>query len=62
MTARQVMNEIKTMTPEERAQVAEFLRQLESGPRIHQVDDLLVEEVSDRILDRHAELMRKLAL
>jgi hypothetical protein len=62
MTARQVMNEIKAMTPEERGQVAEFLRQLESGPGIRQADDHLVEEVSNRILDRHAELMRKLAL
>lgn len=56
------MNEIKTMTPEERGQVAEFLRQLESVPGIRQADDRLVDEISDRILDRHAKLMRKLAL
>ncbi|HEY0257175.1 MAG TPA: hypothetical protein VGC39_07025 [Candidatus Methylacidiphilales bacterium] len=55
------MNEIKAMTPEERGQVAEFLRQLENAPSSHQVDDMAIEELSDRILDRHSELMRKLA-
>jgi hypothetical protein len=55
------MNEIKAMTPEERGQVAEFLRQLESGRGTDQVDDHVTEELSDRILDRHSELMRKLA-
>jgi hypothetical protein len=62
MTARQVINEIKAMLPEERGQVAQFLRQLESGQGIRHADDHLVEEASDRILDRHAQLMRKLAL
>jgi len=56
------MDEIKAMTPEERGQVAEFLRQLESVPGTRQTDDRLVDEISDRILDRHAKLMRKLAL
>jgi hypothetical protein len=62
MTATQVMNEIKAMTPEERGKVAELLRQLEHGQGIRQTDDRLVEEVSDRIMDRHADLLRKLAL
>ena len=56
------MNEIKAMTPEERGRVAEFLRQLESGQGIRHENDRLVEKVSDRIMDRHEELMRKLAL
>ena len=60
MTARQVMNEIKAMTPEERGQIAEFLQQLESGQPNVPSDDR-VDEISDRILERHAALMRKLA-
>ena len=62
MTARQVIDQIKELTPEERSQVADYLRQLNeaiattSGP-----DDKQVDEISDRILDRHSELMRKLA-
>jgi hypothetical protein len=62
MTARQVMKEITTMTPDERGQVAEFLRQLESAPAARQVSDQEFEEISDRIFERHAELFRKLAL
>ena len=50
------------MTPEERGQVAEFMRQLESAPAAGQVSDREFEEISDRIFERHAELMRKLAL
>ncbi len=55
------MEEIKAMTSEERGQVAEFLRQLESGEATPDALDARVEEISDRILDQHAELMRKLA-
>ena len=56
------MKEIATMTPEERGQVSEFLRQLESAPVKRQVSDQEFEEISDRIFERHAELFRKLAL
>jgi hypothetical protein len=55
------MDEIKAMTPEERGEVAEFLRQLEGTPSVRLADDKVVDEISDRIFDRHAELMRKLA-
>jgi hypothetical protein len=62
MTTRQVMKEIAAMTPEERGQVAEFLHQLGSAPVARQVSDREFEEISDRIFERHAALMRKLAL
>jgi hypothetical protein len=55
------MDEIKAMTPEERSEVAEFLRQLEGTSSVRYADDKLADEVADRILDRHADLMRKLA-
>jgi len=61
MTAIQVMKEIAAMTPVERDQVAEFLRQLEGAAGSQQVDDRQFELISDRIFDRHADLMRKLA-
>lgn len=56
MTASEVMNEIKAMTPEERAQVAEFLRQLENEKAVCEADDGLVEKLSDRILKQHEQL------
>jgi hypothetical protein len=62
MTAVEIIKEIKAMTPEERGQVSKFLRQFEAELKPRSADDDSVEEVSDRILARHAELMRKLAL
>ncbi len=62
MTTRQVMKEIAAMSPAERVQVAEFLRQLEGAPHAQKLDDRGFEEISDRIFERHADLMRKLAL
>jgi hypothetical protein len=61
MTAAEVINEIKVLSAEERAEVAAFLRQSEAGPVVRYADDQTVQEASRRILDRHAELMRKLA-
>lgn len=61
MTALQVINEIKAMQPEEREQVVQFLRQFEGKQEIRFADDQQAEEASEQILDRHAELMRKLA-
>ena len=61
MTARQIIDEIKAMNPEERGQVAEFLRQLEMSKAGAEISEQRVDEIADQILDRHAELMRKLA-
>ena len=61
VTVWQIMNEIKAMTPEERDQIALFLRRLESGEGDITADKR-ADEISDRILERHAVLMRKLAL
>lgn len=61
MTVAQVIDEIKVMTLEEREQVAAFLRNSEAHPSVRYADDKAVEEASQRILNRHAELMRKLA-
>ena len=61
MTVWQILNEIKAMTSEERGQIALFLRRLESG-EADITADKLADEISDRILERHAVLMPKLAL
>jgi len=61
MTAAQVIDEIKALNAEEREQVASFLRQYDDRPAVRYADDQTVEEASRRILDRHADLMRKLA-
>ena len=55
------MEEIKALTPEERGKVAAFLRELDDVQQVRVADDKTADEMSDRILDQHAELMRKLA-
>ncbi len=61
MTATEVISEIKVMPTEERARVAAFLRQCDAAPAVRYADDRQVEETAERIFDRHASLMRKLA-
>lgn len=72
MTALQIIDEIKRITPEEREQVSLFLMQFDAGtfsaPKkhinahsFHYADDSIVEETSERILNCHASLLKKLA-
>jgi hypothetical protein len=61
MTAKQVMDEIKLMTAEERQQVAEMLRKLEFSQDQRDAKDLTIEQVAHEIFTKHAPLMRKLA-
>ncbi|MBM3857732.1 MAG: hypothetical protein FJ390_07230 [Verrucomicrobia bacterium] len=72
MTATQIIDEIKRITPEEREQVSLFLMQFDvalfskmknsmEAHSFHHADDSVVEEASERILNRHASLLKKLA-
>jgi len=60
MTAIQVMNEIKALDPRERAKVLELL-EIEAAQNVRYADDHAFDEVADRVMDRHTDLMRKLA-
>lgn len=72
MTATQIINEIKNITPTERDQVLLFLMQFDSNSfsklkksakpdSFDYADDSIVEEASERILNHHAPLLKKLA-
>ena len=64
MTAVDVINEIKTLTPEERAEVIRFLHELEAhlpSQPTQVIDDQAFEAAADRVLNRHADLLQKLA-
>lgn len=61
MTATQVINEIKALDPRERGKVLDFLLEIESAQTIRYADDRIFDDVADRVMDRHADLMRKLA-
>lgn len=61
MTATQVINEIKALEPQERAKVLDLLLEIEATQNIRHADDRAFDDVADRVIDRHADLMRKLA-
>jgi len=58
MTALDVINEIKTLDPTERAEVIRFVHILEKYPDI---SDQNFEEAADQVMERHAVLLQKLA-
>jgi len=61
MTATQVINEIKALDPQERAKVLNVLLEIEAAQNIRHADDETFDNVADRVMTRHADLMRKLA-
>ena len=61
MTATQVIDEIKALDPQERAQVLDVLLEIKAVQNIRQVDDQTFDDVADRVMTRHSDLMRKLA-
>jgi len=61
MTATQVINEIKALDSRERGKVLDFLLEIESAQTTRYADDRIFDDVADRVMDRHADLMRKLA-
>ena len=64
MTAVDVIKEIKTLTPKERAEVIRFLHELEEhlpAESAQVIDDPTFEAAADQVLKRHADLLQKLA-
>lgn len=49
MTITQVMNEIKTLNPQERAKVLDFLLEIEAAQKSRHADDRTVDEAADRV-------------
>ena len=62
MTAREVIDYIKTLPPPERAKVVDFVHELDAGRApVRQADDRAFTEVAKWDIDEHADLMRKLS-
>jgi len=61
MTAVDVINGIKTLTPEELAEVIRYLHDLEAQQPAQVIDDRAFEAAANQVLNRHADLMQKLA-
>ncbi len=61
MTARVVIEQIKALPPEEQAKVIDFLEEVKAVGRVRTMKPEMFEESSQRVFDRHSELMQKLS-
>jgi hypothetical protein len=61
MTALEVIDQIKSLPPEERAKVVGFIHEMESERAERTLDARTFEQSAKQVFDRHAELMQKLS-
>ncbi len=62
MTAREVIDQIKTLPPPERAKVVDFVHEMEAGrTSVRQADDREFAEAAKWVMGEHTDLMRKLS-
>jgi hypothetical protein len=61
MTAREVIDQIKTLPPPERAKVFDFVHEEEKRAPGRTADDRAFTEAAKWVFGEHAELMRKLS-
>jgi len=61
MAATDVIEQIKTLDPQERAKVLGVFLEIEAAQKIVDMDDQRFDQAADRVLERHADLLRKLA-
>jgi len=61
MTVEQVIEEIKSMKPEEKVQVLECLKKERTMLPAQMMDDSDFTASADRVMNRHSSLLEKLA-
>jgi hypothetical protein len=62
MTAREVIDHIKTMPPQERAKVIDFVQEIiAKEPPVKYADNAAFTEAAKWVFNEHSELMRKLS-
>ena len=66
MSATEVIEQIKSLSPGEQAQVVDFIHKLpkqsaEKEPAVRYADDAAFEAATEKVFQQHADLLRKLA-
>ncbi|HYZ74527.1 MAG TPA: hypothetical protein VE641_15730 [Chthoniobacterales bacterium] len=61
MSATEIIDQIKTLQPEERAKVLASLLEIESAQDKRRMEDDKFQKAANQVLTHHADLLRKLA-
>jgi hypothetical protein len=61
MTAVEVIDQIKTLDPQERIKVLNLLLEMETPQKDNLIDQSSFKKSMDQVFSRHSDLMRKLA-
>jgi hypothetical protein len=61
MEAREVIDQIKALPPEEQAKVVDFIEEVKALQRVKYADPVGFAEAAQWVFTEHAELMRKLS-
>lgn len=61
MSTTEIIDQIKTLQPEERAKILASLLEIEAAQDKRLMEDDKFQEAANRVLSRHADLLQKLA-
>jgi hypothetical protein len=61
MSASEIMDQIKALEPQERAKILALSLGIEAAEKVGCMNDERFDDLPDRVLNRHADLMQKLA-
>ena len=61
MSAAQIIEEIKALPPEERAQVVDFVNEINKHPQVRYATDEEFQQSLEEVFKHHSGLLRRLA-
>lgn len=61
MSASEIIDQINALEPQERAKILALLLEIEATEKVSCMNDEHFADPADRVLNRHADLMQKLA-
>jgi|GEM_PF-1184417 len=61
MSSAEIIDQIKALESQERTKILALLLEIETAEKVGCMNDERFDELADRVLSRHADLMQKLA-